>query len=268
MARRTITEAIFYEVRFAILNGQYLPGQILDRDELCQLYACKSAIVVDALGTLMAEGYLDVPRRGVFGVRHWTSDEIDDLLDIRASMVSLAVSRAVERASEGDIAKLNKCLLSPIDANLSDPEIAEQAYVAHIHFQSELIRKSGVSTIIDMARSMGPQALGRRAFWAQTLQEFQASLDALRAVHSAIGKRVVKSAVKGMADYVSLIRRPLLRSIAEQESEKVAEYPKLARIECRATRAGRQFDEGDREPGLDGRIIPFGSGRMRQNSGS
>lgn len=266
MARRTITEAIFYEVRFAILNGQYLPGQILDRDELCTLYGCKSAIVVDALGTLLAEGYLDVPRRGVFGVRRWMADEIDDLLDIRASMVSLAVSRAAERGSEGDIARLDECLPLRNDANLSDPAIAEQAFVEHIRFQAELIRMSGVSTIIDMARSMGPHALGRRVFWAQTLEEFRASLDALRAVHSAIGKRAAKSAVRGMADYVSVIRGPLLRSIAEQESARVAEYPTLARIECRATRGDRQFDEGDREPGLDGRTIPFGSGRLRQNS--
>ena len=100
MAHGSTAESIYLEVRFAVLSGQYRPGQLLERDALAEIYECKPRVGVDALNVLLAEGYLDHPKRGMFCVRTWRRDEIDDLIDISASMMGMAAAKVAN--GDGD----------------------------------------------------------------------------------------------------------------------------------------------------------------------
>lgn len=258
MAERSITESIYIEVRFAVLSGQYLPGQILDRDELCLVYGCKSAIVVDALNALVMEGYLDLPRRGVFGVRHWRPVEINDLFDIRASMMGMAAARAAERSSDPEIMQLAQHAKQSTKFDFTSETDTEALAIASAEIQSMIVKMARVTTITEMARSMGPNALLRKCQWAQSPNQLQRSWKLLVKMCKEISNRKPDSAQAAMAQYVEATRGPLVSASKRLEKIDWPEFPQIRRIECSTIHNGCSYGAGAREPAFDGRIVPFG----------
>jgi DNA-binding GntR family transcriptional regulator len=263
MAQGSTAETIYLEVRFAVLSGQYRPGQRLERDALAQIYECKPRNVVDALNVLLAEGYLDHPKRGMFCVRSWRRDEIDDLIDIRASMMGMAAAKAAERRTEFE----SYALLALLPANegfdpLSSAQL-ENHIVESIVVQAELIRCARVATITDMARSLGPNALLRKTVWEQTRAQNEDARQALEKVVAAVADQKPQHAEKAMIAVVEMARRPLTLWGANNEAVEQRLPAEIARIVCNAELDGRCFGAGGREAGLDGRIIPFGVPQAR-----
>jgi DNA-binding GntR family transcriptional regulator len=263
MARRSITETIYLEVRFAVLSGVYLPGQILDRDELSHVYGCKPPIVVDALNVLVIEGYLDLPRRGAFGVRVWRAAEIDDLCDIRSSMMGMAAARAAERRTEIERNSMLELIgreasLDPLSAEHVERQICES-----VAAQIELIKAARVATISEMARSMAPNFLLRKAVWMQNQTEMQDARQGLANVVGAVSARAPRKAEKAMLAFIENARGSLHAAVEAYAHGNAFEYPIISRIDCHALVRERAFDAGGREPGLDGRIIPFGVPQAR-----
>ncbi|MBK8631730.1 MAG: GntR family transcriptional regulator [Sphingomonadales bacterium] len=263
MPERSITEGIYLEVRFAVLNGTYLPGQILDREELCDVYGCKSAIVVDALNVLVFEGYLDIPRRGVFGVRHWKATEIEDLFDIRSSMMGMASARAAERASEHDRSSMAKLLEQSPPFSLSTAASTESFIQACVELQGTIVRMAKVATINEMARNVAPNALFRKAVWRLGVSELAILWKLLAQTCEAILQLAPAAAQKSMNDFVAKIGGAVVADLEEVAGLHYPEFPEIRRISCQATAHDCVFGAGEREPGLDGRVIPFGVAQSR-----
>lgn len=60
-AGSTSGEELFLELRLGVLKGDYLPGQVFDRSEVCDLFGCTPRVVGTAFTTLVSEGYLFCP---------------------------------------------------------------------------------------------------------------------------------------------------------------------------------------------------------------
>ena len=172
---RSTTECIYLEVRFAVLSGHYMPGQVLDREELCQIYGCKSDVTVDALNVLVQEGYLDIPRRGILGIRLWSPVEINDLFDIRGSMMGMASARAAERGTELEIANLGQTLTEATARDFGNVPGMKSLVASGVDMQVSIIKMARVTTITDMARNIGPNALFRQSIWAQNAKQLARS---------------------------------------------------------------------------------------------
>lgn len=263
MAERSITQSMFLEVRFAILSEKYLPDQILDREELCQVYGCKSAIVVDASNALVMEGYLDIPRRGVFAVRRWTAVEVNDLFDIRSAMMGMAAARAAERGTALELGNLSRTVEQSPAFDFSVEADTERLISSCADVQGAIIRMARVSTIAEMARSMGPNALFRKSVWAQKQKQLEQIWASLTKVCLAIRRRKPLAAQTAMGKFVEATRAPLLASIAKFDDMTWPEFPTITRIDCHATRYGCAFGAGGREAAMDGRVIPFGIAQTR-----
>lgn len=264
MAESSTTKSIYLEVRFAVLHGTYRPGQILDRDELCQVYGCKSAIVVDALNVLVHEGYLDIPRRGVFGVRTWSAVEINDLFDIRATMMAMAAARAAERRTDLEVGILDRALelASPFD--YSDPDATERFISSCAGLQNMVVQMARVSTISEIARSIGPNALFRKSIWLQNPKQLNGMWRRMAQTCQAIAEQDANGAHARMTDFIEATRAPFLVSLKQLTRADWPEFATISRIECKATINACRYGPGDREVGLDGRIIPFGALQSRQ----
>jgi DNA-binding GntR family transcriptional regulator len=263
MAQGSTAESIYLEVRFAVLSGQYRSGQLLERDALAEIYACKPRVVVDALNVLLAEGYLDHPKRGMFCVRTWRSDELGDLIDIRASMMGMAAAKAAERRTEFESDALLARFPATQDLDPLSPEQLESHIEESIVVQAELIRCARVATITDMARSLGPNALLRKTVWAQTRAQNEDARQALVKVVAAVAAQKPEFAERAMVAFVEMARRPLTLWGAHNEAVEQRLPAEITRIECRAVLDGRCFGAGGREAGLDGRIMPFGIPQAR-----
>lgn len=72
-----------------------------------------------------------------------------------------------------------------------------------------------------------------------------------------------EAAQKAMNDFVAKIGEAVLTDIEEVARLHYPEFPEIRRISCQATARDCVFGAGEREPGLDGRIIPFGVAQSR-----
>ena len=115
----SLAERMFLELRFGVLSARYLPGQIIPKGELGELYECRPAAVAEVLNALAFEGYLTRQSRSEFTVRTWGAEEVEDLFEMRANLEGHAAYRAAERATAAEIS-----LLSALAAEAREPRAA------------------------------------------------------------------------------------------------------------------------------------------------
>jgi DNA-binding GntR family transcriptional regulator len=90
-------------LREGILGGRYSPGERLGEAELAELIGSSRTPVREALRQLEKEGLVEVlPHRGA-RVAEWTTDDLEEIYDLRAMLEGFAVARAAGRIGEKDL---------------------------------------------------------------------------------------------------------------------------------------------------------------------
>ena len=164
----SLAERMFLELRFGVLSARYLPGQIIPKGELGELYECRPAAVAEVLNALAFEGYLTRQSRSEFVVRTWGAEEVEDLFEMRANLEGLAASRAATRASTAEISLLGALVAEAHEAAPDNPEDLERVIHENLRFHIEVMRMSRIPQVAEMARMALPNALHRRIDAAHT----------------------------------------------------------------------------------------------------
>lgn len=111
------------QLRSAILEGQYQPGEWLRQEHLAQELGVSQMPVREALKELAAEGLIEhVPYRGV-RVIEFSPDDIEDLYAHRAFLEGKAASLAAQRITPREIAEIKR-LQEQMEANLAPEQLA------------------------------------------------------------------------------------------------------------------------------------------------
>ncbi len=93
-------------LREAIICGQLMPNERLIEVELATRFGSNRVQIRTALSKLESEGLVvSEPNRGA-RVRAVTADEALEITEARAAMETLVATKAAERATENDIARL------------------------------------------------------------------------------------------------------------------------------------------------------------------
>jgi len=101
---------LLHQLRTAITEGVFKPGDRLVERELCDQFNVSRPTLREALRQLEAEGLLDiVPNRGP-SVRVMTTDEVLELWEIRLAIESVAVKRFATHGTAEDIQQLEDSL--------------------------------------------------------------------------------------------------------------------------------------------------------------
>jgi DNA-binding GntR family transcriptional regulator len=96
------------ELRHAILNGDYAPGQRLVEEDLAALLGVTRASLRAALLDLTAEGLVErVPNRGA-RVRVVTTQEAVAITECRMALEALCAVKAAERVTDAEAAELRR----------------------------------------------------------------------------------------------------------------------------------------------------------------
>jgi DNA-binding GntR family transcriptional regulator len=112
------------QVRKAILNGTFKPGERLVETAIAEQLGVSRAPVREALSALEREGIVvNVPRRG-YSVIDFTDKDIDEVYSLRLLLEIGALRRAVYRFTEKDLAEMQRVLgeLDEAARQKSDPE--------------------------------------------------------------------------------------------------------------------------------------------------
>lgn len=256
--KQPASELLFLEVRFGVLSGHYLPGQTLDRDALGKAYGLRTIGVTEVLNTLVLEGYAMRAKPGHYAVKAWSSYEIEDLYDMRASFEGLAAAKAAARASEAEIAVLKGQLADASSLAFDDAEGMERAIHDSLRLHAEVFKIARIAALPVMARTLLPNALHRRCFWAQGTSDLHQSFRVHRKIAAAIADRNAALARVLMREEVYASREAVLAecaALAERPCEPVARIERLA---GQIVRGDRSFGLGKREAAADGKVIPLG----------
>lgn len=103
-----LRDVVFKTLRQAILLGDIMPGERLMEKTLAERMGVSRTPIREAIRKLELEGLVVmVPRKGA-EVANISKKDLKDVLEVRASLESLAVRLACERITEADIIKLLK----------------------------------------------------------------------------------------------------------------------------------------------------------------
>jgi len=103
-----LRDLVYNNVRTAILSGGFAPGKRLMEVELAEMLGVSRTPVREALRKLEMEGFIDIlPRKGAV-VKVISTKDIQDLLEIRASLDELATRIACQKMTESDKKELKE----------------------------------------------------------------------------------------------------------------------------------------------------------------
>lgn len=102
----SLPEIVYRELRRAILNGMFTPGQMLRQEEVASQLGVSRSPLREALPRLEAEGIVVLnPRRG-YSVATLDPKEIAEAFDLRCLLETELGRRSIERRVEADIARV------------------------------------------------------------------------------------------------------------------------------------------------------------------
>lgn len=124
-----LRETVYDALKQAFTRGEFAPGDVVSLRDLAQQLGTSMTPVREAVRRLVAEGALiDTPSRTLM-VPPFDADRMRDLKGARIALESLALEKAMDRASDDDIAGLDAILAAASVAG--DTPDLEQNYAFH-----------------------------------------------------------------------------------------------------------------------------------------
>ena len=105
---RSLPESLYNELREDILSGRYTRGSRLTEQSICDKYKVSRTPVREALSRLQSEGLIILEKNRGALISGLTSDDIDDLLDLKQTAEIIAIRRAIENITKQDMQDLDE----------------------------------------------------------------------------------------------------------------------------------------------------------------
>lgn len=148
----TMLEQVYRELRTALLEGRFVPGEALKIRNLAADLGTSEMPVREALQRLVAERALvQTPNRSM-SVPTMTRSSFDEIIAIRKSVEGLAASLAAQRVSTeelDEITKLNDAYFAAIEQRNS----AEMLICNH-HFHAAIYESAKAPLLMDIINSL------------------------------------------------------------------------------------------------------------------
>lgn len=217
IARRLLHDEVAERLRDLIQSGELAPHSRLNEIELADRFAISRTPLREAIRILSAEGLVELlPNRGarVAGI---SAAEIDEILDVIASLEATAGSWAAQRATPSDI----EAVAALTDRmRLAYAARDEEAYFTlnrQIHERILVSAKNPTLFQLYSQVSSRIQRLRYRAHksdqqWASAMADHEAMVHHLRAGRSDALARL-------MRDHVQSKRQPIADSFGEHRTE-------------------------------------------------
>jgi len=135
-----LPELVYQELKKAVLNGQYAPGEMLRQEEVATALGVSRAPLREALPRLESEGIVVLhPRRG-YAVVEMTPAEIESVFSLRILLETDMVRRSAAKRKMRDVELALQAAdqMSKIDVN-SGPEAQNEWFETNLRFHDLLL---------------------------------------------------------------------------------------------------------------------------------
>jgi DNA-binding GntR family transcriptional regulator len=110
IARETVQDRVYRQLRELILNGEIEPGQTITIQSLSNAFQVSAMPVREALRRLTAEQALTVVSGRSVGIPALARERLEDLRRVRREVEPLAVSWAAQRIGSADLRRLKELI--------------------------------------------------------------------------------------------------------------------------------------------------------------
>lgn len=112
MKHLSLKESAYNLIKHKLLNLEFAPGTRLREDLIAEEISMSRTPIREAINQLVSEGLINsITRKGLFFIE-LTPDEINDLIDVRGALESLAVMKCIDRIDEEGLERLEGIIRS------------------------------------------------------------------------------------------------------------------------------------------------------------
>ncbi len=157
VGRATVQDRVYLELRRALIEGHFEPGQVLTIRGLAEVLATSTMPVREALGRLVTEKALEaLPNRSV-RVPAITAKRIDDLLQARILIEGEAVALAASNMTKESVALLKNALKALDEVQAGDKD-GHKGLALNQAFHFEVYRLCGSAVLLSIIESLWLQS--------------------------------------------------------------------------------------------------------------
>ncbi len=110
MKHPSLKESAYNLIKHKLLNLEFAPGTRIREDLIAEEISMSRTPVREAINQLVSEGLLhSVPRKGLFFI-DLSPGEINDLIDVRGALESLAVTKCIDKIDEKGLGRLQSII--------------------------------------------------------------------------------------------------------------------------------------------------------------
>ncbi len=198
---KQLWESIADRLREEILDGHLPAGSRLVETDLATRFGVSRGPVRDALADLSRSGLVvDLPRRGTF-VASLREEDLAEVYEVRRALEEGAVRMAVARASEEELAEMDRLLSATEAAYHAGPLPA--AWEADMAFHRICCRMAGNGRLVELFDQLASQTvlLMRTALAERASLAWTPPVAVHRHIADAIRGRDAEAAVRAVADH-------------------------------------------------------------------
>lgn len=107
---QSLNDSIYNALRQAIFRGDYKPGERLTEPGLAKLFSVSRNPIREVLRKLQSEGIVEIPPRKSAHVALFSTEEIEEIIELRAELEGLSAQFATSRLNDDTIILFKKLL--------------------------------------------------------------------------------------------------------------------------------------------------------------
>jgi DNA-binding GntR family transcriptional regulator len=152
VARDTVQDRVYRQLRARLMQGAFQPGQKLVLQELAAAFGTSTQPVREAVRQLVAEKALEALPNRTARVPALDAARLEDLRQARLALEGLLAERAALRASRADVAELERVVASETEAD--DARRADVSVAENQAFHFGLYRLAGSAVLPPLVESL------------------------------------------------------------------------------------------------------------------
>lgn len=213
---RTVKSTLVEELRDAIIQGEYVPGQRLRLEEIATRFDISTTPVREALRDLQTEGLVSIfPHRGAV-VTQLSAEDLLDIYEVRATLEKMATRLAVPIMGEATLAQL-ELYIEQMDNHLG--ELATLVKLNH-QFHYTLYCASGRRHLCELTSLLRHRTQHYLHAYISHLGGMPTAQEEHRAVVEACRIGDAERAATKIFDHVTHVGNSIIEHVRQQEVDK------------------------------------------------
>ena len=208
---KPLREVIFDTLREAIITGELKPGERLMEVKLAEKMGVSRTPVREAIRMLELEGLVDMlPRKGAH-VAELSVKDIMDVLEVRASMDSLAAKLAAERITDEEIKELKQIQVQFV--SYADKDNLQGTIKKDVEFHELIYRASRNDRLLQIANNLREQVQRFRVIYLKDYSSPRNLIKEHEDICSAISERDLDLAQRYAQTHINNQEKVIIKAI-------------------------------------------------------